>query len=233
LLNVKQYRYGNDNFGYLVYGSREALVIDGGAYEEILGFIKNKKLNLRFITNTHNHHDHTIGNNYFTGNPQSRILKYKELITAGEIDLDGQKIKFYDTPGHTDDSICFHAGNILISGDTLFNGTIGNCFTGDLEAFYRTVKMLMRFPPETIIYAGHDYVKDSMQFAKNLEPDNNEIDIFLSRYDRNYVFSTMRDEFTVNPFMRFNDEKIISILKKKGLPTETEWDRWHSLMSIE
>jgi len=233
LLNVKQYRYSYDNLGYLVYGSREALVIDGGAYEEILGFIKDKKLNLLFITNTHDHHDHTIGNKYFTGNPQSRILKYTELIREGEIDLDGQKIKIYDAPGHTDDSVCFYIGNILISGDTLFNGTIGNCFTGDLEGFYRTVRMLMRFPSETIIYAGHDYVKDAMQFAKNLEPENKEIDIFLSKYDTRYVFSTMQDEFRVNPFLRFNDEKIIAILKKKGLPTETEWDRWQSLMSIE
>lgn len=232
-MNVRQFRYGTDNFGYLVHGKREAMVIDGGAYEEMLRFIDYEKLNLLFITNTHDHYDHTVGNKYFTGHPQSRILKYADLIREREIEVDGQKIKIYNTPGHTNDSVCFYTGNILISGDIIFNGTIGNCFTGNLEDFFQTIRIIMTFPSETIIYAGHDYVKDSMQFAMRLEPDNEDIDIFLRRYDPGNVYSALTDEFRVNPYLRFNDEKIVSILKKRDLPTGTEWDRWKSLMSIE
>ncbi len=49
----------------------------------------------------------------------------------------------------------------------------------------------------------------------------------------NCVCSLLRDEFKVNPYMRFNDPKIIEILKKRGLPVDTEWERWQSLMAIE
>ena len=233
LLNVKQFRYGADNLGYLVYGRKDAMVIDGGAYKKILSFIEHRKLNPLFIANTHNHYDHTAGNSHFLNHPDIHILSYEVLIKKKEIDMEGQKIKICRTPGHTDDSVCFYVDNILISGDTLFNGTIGNCFTGDLAGFFQTIRNLMTLPAETIVYAGHDYVKDAMLFARNLEPDNVNIDLFLRKYDPDHVFSTLEEEFRVNPHMRFNDDGIVAILRKRGLPWETEWKRWQSLMSIE
>lgn len=233
LLNVKQFRYGADNLGYLVYGWKDVLVIDGGGYREMLSFIERKKLNLRFIANTHSHYDHAAGNSHYLNRPGVRILRYEELVREKEITMEEQKIVIYDTPGHTEASVCFCVGDKLISGDTLFNGTIGNCFTGDLAGFFQTIRRLMTLPAETIVYAGHDYVKDAMLFAGNLEPDNADIDLFLSKYNPNHVFSTLQDEFRVNPYLRFNDDRILGILKKRGLPRGTEWERWKSLMSIE
>ena len=122
---------------------------------------------------------------------------------------------------------------MLITGDTLFNGTVGNCFSGDLKRFYDSIKLLMGFPGETIIYAGHDYVQESMAFAKNLEPDNRDIDLFLKKYDPEHVYSTIDEELKINPYLRFNESKIITLLKSKGLPVATEYERWESLMSIE
>ena len=91
----------------------------------------------------------------------------------------------------------------------------------------------MALPDETIIYAGHDYVKDSLAFARRLEPDNKDIESFRKSYDANHVVSTMADERRINPYLRFNEEPIIKLLKMKGLPCATEWERWQSLMSIE
>ncbi len=233
LLNVKQFRYGADNLGYLVYGLKKAMVIDGGAYKEMLGFIEQKELNLQFLTNTHDHYDHTSGNSHFLNLPGARMLSYESLIREKEIAIEGKKIKIFNTPGHTEDSVCFYVDNILISGDTLFNGTIGNCFTGDLAGFFQTVRNLMTLPAETIVYAGHDYVKDAMLFARNLEPDNVNIDIYLRKYSPDHLFSTLAEEFRVNPYMRFNDDGIVALLRKRGLPRKTEWERWQSLMSIE
>jgi len=233
LLNVKQFRYGGDNLGYLIYAQKDAVVIDGGAYREILDFMKIQKLNLLYVTNTHSHFDHTSGDIKLINSPRVRFLKYQDLMRDETIDLEDQKIDIYNTPGHTDDSVCFHVGNILISGDTLFNGTIGNCFTGDLREFYKSIRKLMSLPPETIIYAGHDYVQDAMLFAQRIEPDTADIEEYLSKYDHRQVYSTLQDEFRVNPYMRFNDEKIITLLRKRGLPVENEWERWQSLMTIE
>ncbi len=233
MLNVKQFRYGSDNLGYLVYGRKDSMVIDGGAYKEISGFIQQNKLNLRFMANTHSHYDHTSGDIHFSGHFDTQILKYRDLVKSKEIELEGHKIILYNTPGHTHDSVCFHVGNILITGDTIFNGTIGNCFTGDMKGFYQSVRKIMTLAEETIVYAGHDYVKDAMLFARYLEPDNANIDLFLNKYNSDHVLSTLKDEFLVNPYMRFNDDMIVAILDKRGLPRETEWERWQSLMSIE
>ena len=156
-----------------------------------------------------------------------------DLSDGAQIGLEAGKIRVIHTPGHTEDSLCFYAGKALIAGDTLFNGTIGNCFSGELEGFYRSIRRLMELPDETVVYAGHDYVRDSLAFARRLEPENRAIDDFLARYDPQHVFSTLAEEKKINPYFRFNEPGIVSLLAKRGLPRQTEWERWQSLMSIE
>jgi len=233
MLKVKQFRYNSDNLGYLIYGENHALAIDGGAIGGIFSFMDSQKLNLLFVTNTHRHPDHTNGNSALLDRSNARLLRYEEIINTGGIELEGQTINIYKTPGHTDDSICFHVDSILIAGDTLFNGTIGNCFSGNLKNFYHSIKKIKALPVDTIIYAGHDYVYDAMTFARELEPDNKYIDVFLNNYRSEHIFSTLMDEMKVNPYLRFNEKSIIGLLKKNGLPYRTEWERWQSLMSIE
>ncbi|MDI6776234.1 MAG: MBL fold metallo-hydrolase [Syntrophales bacterium] len=233
MLKVKQFRYAVDNLGYLVYGKSSALAIDGGASEKILSFIKTNKLNLVLVANTHAHPDHMAGNRDLLERTGTLLLMYGDMPDNGELNLEGHKIHIYHTPGHSYDSICFHLDNILITGDTFFNGTIGNCFTGDIKAFYLSIKRIMSLPCSTIIYAGHDYLKDAMSFARRLEPDNRDIDLFLRNYNPGHVYSTMKDERRVNPYLRFNEEKMITLLRKMGLSWETEWERWQSLMTLE
>ena len=119
------------------------------------------------------------------------FLNSATLPDNHKIMIDGETVLIYRTPGHTDDSVCFHTGNILITGDTLFNATIGNCFSGNQKNFYLSIKRLMALPDETKIYAGHDYIRDSLAFARHLEPDNKDIDRFRNSYDRDHVYSTM------------------------------------------
>ena len=232
MLHIEQFRYG-DNLGYLIFGKTEAMAIDGGAWQEILVFLETHKLTLKFITNTHQHYDHTSGNEQLLRKTKAQFLNSPTLADNQEIIIDGAAVIVYRTPGHTSDSICFHTGNILVTGDTLFNATIGNCFSGDQKSFYSSIKRLMALPDETKVYAGHDYVRDSLAFAKHLEPDNKEIDSFRNSYDPDYVYSTLADERKINPYLRFNEESIINLLKKNHLSHATEWERWSSLMSIE
>lgn len=232
-MNIKQFRYSTDNFGYLVYGKQLAGAIDGGAADAILDFIADKGLSLKWVTNTHTHADHTTGNEALVVASGAEYLDGAALRRDRIIELEDVKIDAYQTPGHTKDSVTFGLGNTLITGDTLFNGTIGNCFSGDLKGFFHSIKMLMAFPAETVIYAGHDYVQESLAFAKTLEPDNRDIDHFLKTYDPAHVCSTLQDEFKINPYLRFNDEKIVLMLKAKGLRVASEYERWESMYSIE
>lgn len=231
-MEIKQFRYGADNFSYVVFGRGAALAIDGGAGERILEFVRRNRLGLKFVTNTHAHPDHTTGTRELAGRAGALYLDHRELSGKGRIELEDETIAVHPTPGHTADSVTFATPDALITGDTLFNGTVGNCFSGDLKGFYRSIKLLLGFSDETVVYAGHDYVRESMDFARTLEPENAEIDRYLDRYDPYHVRSTIGDERQANPYIRFNEAPIVRILREKGLPTDTEYDRWRSVMTL-
>ena len=233
MLNVEQFRYGTDNLAYIIHGKKQAMAIDGGAWKEILSFLKTNNLSLEFVTNTHSHYDHTPGNDHLLKATHAIFLSSATLPDNHKIMIDGETIMVYRTPGHTDDSVCFHTGNSLITGDTLFNGTVGNCFSGNQKNFYLSIKRLMVLPDETKIYAGHDYIRDSLAFARHLEPENKDINCLLNSYDHNHVYSNMAEERQINPYLRFNEKSIINLLQENNLPCATEWERWESLMSIE
>ncbi len=232
MLHIEQFRYG-DNLAYLIFGKTEAIAIDGGAWQEILSCLETNNMMLKFVTNTHQHYDHTSGNDQLLRKTKAQFLNSPTLSDNQEIIIDGDAVIVYRTPGHTTDSICFHTGNILVTGDTLFNATIGNCFSGDQKSFYSSIKRLMALPDETKVYAGHDYIRDSLAFARHLEPDNKSIESFRHACDPDHVYSTLADERKINPYLRFNEESIINLLKKNHLPHATEWERWSSLMAIE
>ena len=232
-MGIRQFRYSSDNLGYLVYGRKNALAIDGGAVHAILDFVESAGLLLKYVTNTHKHPDHTAGTGDLVKLSGAEYLTREMLLKAGRVAIDDLAIDVIETPGHTDDSLSFSAENYLVTGDTLFNGTVGNCFSGDLKAFYTSVKKLLAYPADTRVYAGHDYVKYSMAFAKIVEPENKAIDAFLKKYVQAHVHSTLADELAMNPYVRFNAEPITALLKKRGFPVGTEYERWLGVMSLE
>lgn len=228
-MKVLQFRYGLTNLSYLVHGSRPAAVIDGGAGEEILGYLKSNDLELKFVTNTHSHPDHTMGTPELVKMSRAEYLDFGALMKRPVLDLGDGEIRVVPTPGHTLDSVVFEAEGTLVTGDTLFSGTVGNCFSGDLAGLLRSIKKLMEYPDDTIICAGHDAVHEAMEATLRLEPDNPDVAAYLKRYDPEDVRSVLREEYKVNRFLRFNDKKIISLLEARGLPVGTELERWESL----
>jgi hydroxyacylglutathione hydrolase len=230
---IEQLRYGADNLAYLVHAGGEAMAVDGGAAAAILDRVRSLGLALRIVTNTHGHADHTPGNRALLEATSARYLDPGALSRApSPIALGGGRVDVLATPGHSRDSIVFRAGGAALTGDTLFNGTIGNCFTGDLDAFHASVAQLMALPDETLVYAGHDYVHDSLAFAAALEPGNADIAAYAARYDPRRVVSTIAEEKRVNPYLRFNEPPIVALLASRCLPVSTERERWLSLMSI-
>ena len=83
-------------------------------------------------------------------------------VADGEtLDLDGVRIEFLHTPGHTPGSQCFYVNRqALLSGDTLFVGGCGRVDLpgGDDEELYRSLNdRLGKLPGATVLYPGHDY----------------------------------------------------------------------------
>lgn len=81
-------------------------------------------------------------------------LRDGETIFVGKL-----KIKIIHTPGHSPGSVCFYleSEKLLISGDTLFRGTIGNLSfpTSRPELMWHSLKKLAALPVDTKVIPGH------------------------------------------------------------------------------
>jgi hydroxyacylglutathione hydrolase len=69
-------------------------------------------------------------------------------------------IKVLHTPGHTPGSSCFLVDGNLFTGDTLFVGAVGrtDLTGGSLNTLLESLeKKIIKLPPETKIWPGHDY----------------------------------------------------------------------------
>jgi glyoxylase-like metal-dependent hydrolase (beta-lactamase superfamily II) len=154
---VEQIKVGfMDVFCYLVACSRtkEALFIDpAGNEEELVNFIRQENLALKYIVNTHGHADHTCGNKKVKvltgakiimheiddrvfstpeGHAMARQWGFEPSPPADETVKDGDAIVVGDvslqvihTPGHSPGGICLLSDGNLFTGDTLFVGGIG------------------------------------------------------------------------------------------------------------
>ena len=167
-MRVEQFKVGEDrNFSYLVISDDEAVVIDPfeniEIYEE-----KAKELEAQIIgvLNTHTHSDHAAGNKPFR---EKGIKRFTGDITLGE-----ETIKEIETPGHTNDSVCYYADKKLFTGDTLFVGKIGHARDEEqARKQYESLHQLIeKLPEETTVYPGHDFATMPTSTLKE-EKENN------------------------------------------------------------
>jgi len=88
------------------------------------------------------------------GTQPDAFLQDRQIITVGEL-----KMEVIHTPGHTPGGVCFYLAEqkTLISGDTLFRGTIGNLSfpTARPELMWISLKKLAQLPKDTQVYPGH------------------------------------------------------------------------------
>ena len=82
-----------------------------------------------------------------------------ELSDQQVLKLGSLEIKALHTPGHTPGGVCFFfpKEKVLISGDTLFRGTIGNLNfkTGRPRLMSSSLEKLLKLPKETLVIPGH------------------------------------------------------------------------------
>lgn len=74
--------------------------------------------------------------------------------------IEGMEFTVIGTPGHTKGSCCYYFArdHILVSGDTLFEGSVGRTDlpTGSGATLSRSLKnQLMCLPEETLVFPGH------------------------------------------------------------------------------
>jgi len=186
MLSVKSFCGGYDNnFSYIIYDNEtnEAAIIDTSIEpEQLIEFIKQNNLKLKFAVVMHGHFDHKVNLDFYRKNNIKLIAseefkrKADQLVKDNdELQLGDFTLKIIHTPGHIYDAICVLVDGKLFTSDTLFIGTIGTCsFPGaDREDMYHSLCKLMTLPDDTIIYPGHDYGKtptDTLAEQKKTNP---------------------------------------------------------------
>jgi hydroxyacylglutathione hydrolase len=221
------------NFTYLIeLADGSAIVIDPWEDEGVNRFLDDKGLTLMAIINTHEHWDHTQGNEaLFTkhdcqvwahANGEGKIPGLTRKLVANEIiNLEtGVQIKVLDTPGHTFAHLCFllSEGDIakaVFTGDTLFNAGVGNCGNGgDAEVLYRTIsEQFYTLDDSIVVYPGHEYLENNLRFTLSLEPENTDAQAWLAKALKadpviEPLNTRVGDERKFNTFFRLSNKTI-------------------------
>ena len=236
---VKQIWTGNNyrNFNYLIAckESGEALAIDPLDSDKCLKAAKDEGWDITQVLNTHEHHDHTGGNEAVVKATGAKILAHKNAkdkianvsrgLSAGDIIKVGKTVELeaMDTPGHTMCHICLRSHTeqpALFSGDTMFNAGAGNCHNGGSapEMFKTFAEQLDKLPENTLIYPGHDYIENNLRFTLNREPDNAVAQAMLDKLAGQDLtkahVTTMAAERTFNTFFRLGSPSVIARLRE-------------------
>lgn len=169
-LLVNQIRVGTmANFVYLVVeeASRDALVVDSGwETGPIEAAVKAAGAKAIYAVATHEHFDHTSTLAELAGRLRAKVVAHEnspiecdiKVRDKEELKLGGKPVRVLHTPGHTEDSICLYDGREVFTGDTLFVGTIGRFDRDRADEMYSSLHdVILRLPPATVMYPGHDY----------------------------------------------------------------------------
>jgi hydroxyacylglutathione hydrolase len=156
--------------------------------QELKTFIEKTSLQPVLLLNTHCHLDHVFGNKFVHDEwglklhiheKEKPVLDFApasgeiwqlpfenyegELIFIKEgsvIKLGNDELEIRFTPGHSPGHVCFcdEADGFAISGDVLFNGSIGRTDLpgGDFDLLISSIQtQLFTLPDDTKIYSGH------------------------------------------------------------------------------
>ncbi len=225
------------NFNYLVAcpETGETLAIDPLESRLCLDTAKDKGWEITQVLNTHEHRDHTGGNDAVIAATGAKLLAHagaKDRIrgidvglSAGDVIDIGKSgaLEVLDTPGHTMSHVCLlsHAeAPFLICGDTLFNAGAGNCHGGGHpEQLYDTfAEQLSKLADETLIYPGHDYIANNLGFTLDREPDNAQARTLLEEVKdqdpHSGLVTTLGLEKEINAFFRLHSPTVIAKLRE-------------------
>lgn len=168
--------------------TNKGFILDPGGFSpNMLNLIQKDDCDIQYIILTHGHGDHIGGVEQYMqvfSNAQLVACVHEKAMLADprlnmsreccgtaialDADLwvnDGEtlqvgemSLKFIHTPGHTEGGMCILIENILFSGDTLFQQSIGRTdFPGGSFAAIKSSihNKLFVLPDETTVYPGH------------------------------------------------------------------------------
>lgn len=170
---------------YILSENEKAVVVDVPykSTEIISEFLENERLTPTAVLLTHGHVDHCGGADEFAKKYGIPVFVHKNDVilcnTAkmhllnfstdncnptdtfdgdeGAISVGGFEFYMINTPGHTPGSCLFLFGDNMLSGDTLFRGSIGrsDLAMGDAHAMQQSMKKIKMLEGKYTVYPGH------------------------------------------------------------------------------
>ncbi len=168
---------------YLLRSGDSLLVVDPGAeHEKIAGKIDRTGCTEVSMIATHSHFDHIMAAeqlqkrygcefmihrdeaSLFSSSPElsrkwfsiSFGLPEPKLISESRFNLGQSEVEILHTPGHTPGSISLISGKTMITGDTLFRGSIGRTDIGGSDReMRRTLRHFFSMEEDYMILPGH------------------------------------------------------------------------------
>ncbi|MGI9554188.1 MAG: hydroxyacylglutathione hydrolase C-terminal domain-containing protein, partial [Thermodesulfobacteriota bacterium] len=112
----------------------------------------------------------------------------------------------------------FIIGDNIFVGDTVFVSGCGNTrYRGDVDVLFDTFNDKIRSLDDNLnIFCGHNYAANNLEYTLSIDPNNMSIKNKIENINSSdEVLSTIGEEKTYNPFMRYDDTEIIDNLKEK------------------
>ena len=153
-----------------------AVVDPGGEGKELALWLKEQNLTPKYLFLTHYHFDHVGGidelTEAFPGLPVylhpaeiglpvhtgTGFPKWTHNYKEGDtFSMDSLTFRVYSTPGHTPGSVCIAVDDVLLTGDTLFQGSCGRTDFpgGSWEQMMSSLRRLASLPGDPHVLSGH------------------------------------------------------------------------------
>ena len=179
--------------------SHDAIVVDpGDEAEKIIRLIEDRKLKVSRIVCTHGHFDHVGAVTRLKEKTGAAVMLHKGdldiymradkqgalwgfhieqppapdmfMVEGDEVAVGRFRLKVLHTPGHSPGGICLYGEGVILTGDTIFAGSVGRTDFpgGSLTELKRSFARIIALPPETRIFSGHG----PLTTVKNEKEDN-------------------------------------------------------------
>ncbi|MDX1633106.1 MAG: hydroxyacylglutathione hydrolase [Marinobacter sp.] len=209
----------------------KALIVDPGQAQPVADHLEREGLTLDTILITHHHPDHTGGvaslrkshqPERVVGPADSPFTDVTSQVHPGDtVVWQDMEFSVMAVPGHTLDHIAFYSDSqvddaeVLFCGDTLFVCGCGRLFEGSASQMRESLASLRSLPETTAVYCAHEYTLANLKFARHWLPDDDGLARFESRcrelrdQDRPTVPSSIGQEKSLNPFLRWDDPAVV------------------------
>jgi len=172
---------------YLIVNGKKGFFLDpGSGIKPLIVKAESDKIEIEAIIATHGHIDHIDGVNkvkqkfdvqFYANNLDMELIQSvqmqarmfgvpdpgevipdRNLPLNGEIQVAGLTLELFHTPGHSKGSVSIKIDDVLFSGDTLFNFSIGRTDLpgGNYEELITSIRnRIFVLPDNTRVLSGH------------------------------------------------------------------------------